>query len=1037
MRRLRSRQPPCRRRRRPDTASAAAGVWLAAARGWLAARRRRYAAGSARAQAGASSAGPGAASHPLRTADGSRTMASGCFSGNHAAVGGMRGGLRGAARQRSPAGLLALAAVVALLACAAPARAEPKIGLLYPLTKHPSGAQRAAAALLALRDFNRGHTDVFPDLPADVISGPPIGSIVSDTEASNSVSLVAALAQVQDAGAVGFLGAAGSSRSKVVQLVADAYNVPQISYSSTAAELSDKSLYPTFFRTCPSDGLQGRLLANMANEFEWDRVAVLYVDNTYGRGIREVFASYVPSNMRVTLRRLPPGGSDEAIMAVLNEVKETLPRLRAFVAATSGDAAVQLMKLAQSAGLTGEGYGWLVADGIMQGSVVERVGEAMRGVVGVAPSVGSADNPVYSAFLNMWRQQQVNDTLFEPLKKNGNTTLKPDDFVNAPNIYSLYSYDATLAMGYAIRSLQARNASVNGTSLISELKRVRFDALVGRIQFDAAGDPLAAYDILSVPGDDKPLRLSTIGSWRSSDADLSFDAPVWAGGSTKPPDAFVPLPEQQLPSYLSPLFWAVAVALSVVSLAVLAFIRTHRHGAVIRLSRPIFCYAIICACLAVLLLSPTIALRPTAGLCALRMWGTQLAFTVVFGCLLSKTYRIHRLFNNPRLRRRRITDRDVWLMVATLLIPDLAMLTAWSAGGIQTNFIEVAQLGVRTYECTIPNWLYIGVGTYKALILTVGVILCTLVRKVSSRMQEGRWIAMCTYILALMGCVLLPLMADGVVVNPTSRVLFLFIVVIVGTTSVLLFIFAPKISEIVNYGTDGRAATMAGKREHRLGSSRSGLLSSRSSSSTGSSGGDDDDSSSPPPGVSSRRSLTKEDAASAAAAATPARSAAGGDGAAGDGAASRRASSQRRRAGSLFSRRRPHRSALDALTRDELKEEEKSLVRRLDKARKEHSTLQGRGLELAVLMDQLENQLNVVQVRIKRKERDPTVSLQMAPLKKDKKKKSDADDAAADSSRETRLRSRSHGGMLKKAGGSVETHNPLHHEERGRADSHF
>jgi hypothetical protein len=39
-----------------------------------------------------------------------------------------------------------------------------------------------------------------------------------------------------------------------------AFNVTQISYSSTSPQLSNKDLYPTFVRTAPSDAFQGRVL---------------------------------------------------------------------------------------------------------------------------------------------------------------------------------------------------------------------------------------------------------------------------------------------------------------------------------------------------------------------------------------------------------------------------------------------------------------------------------------------------------------------------------------------------------------------------------------------------------------------------------------------------------------------------------------------------------------------------------------------------------------------------------------------------------
>ena len=46
----------------------------------------------------------------------------------------------------------------------------------------------------------------------------------------------------------------------------------QISYASTAAELSNKKKYPRFFRTCASDVNQAEALAELVTHFNWRRV---------------------------------------------------------------------------------------------------------------------------------------------------------------------------------------------------------------------------------------------------------------------------------------------------------------------------------------------------------------------------------------------------------------------------------------------------------------------------------------------------------------------------------------------------------------------------------------------------------------------------------------------------------------------------------------------------------------------------------------------------------------------------------------------
>ncbi len=80
----------------------------------------------------------------------------------------------------------------------------------------------------------------------------------------------------------GVLGPAISDGSLLVANVLQLYQVPQISYGSTAAVLSDQTRYKYFFRTIPSDVQQVRAIAGLIREFNWTYVFVLHSADTYG-----------------------------------------------------------------------------------------------------------------------------------------------------------------------------------------------------------------------------------------------------------------------------------------------------------------------------------------------------------------------------------------------------------------------------------------------------------------------------------------------------------------------------------------------------------------------------------------------------------------------------------------------------------------------------------------------------------------------------------------------------------------------------------
>lgn len=59
---------------------------------------------------------------------------------------------------------------------------------------------------------------------------------------------------------------------------------PQISYGATSDKFSNKLLYPSFFRTVPSDKWQVEVIVLLLNEFKWNWVAIVGSEEEYGQG---------------------------------------------------------------------------------------------------------------------------------------------------------------------------------------------------------------------------------------------------------------------------------------------------------------------------------------------------------------------------------------------------------------------------------------------------------------------------------------------------------------------------------------------------------------------------------------------------------------------------------------------------------------------------------------------------------------------------------------------------------------------------------
>ena len=65
-------------------------------------------------------------------------------------------------------------------------------------------------------------------------------------------------------------------------------------------------------------------------------------------------------------------------------------------------------------------------------------------------------------------------------------------------------------------------------------------------------------------------------------------------------------------------------------------------------------------------------------LCYMKTWTLCLGFTLSFGAMFSKTWRVHSIFTNIRMDRKAIKDSKLFLILGVLLFIDLCVLVTWA-----------------------------------------------------------------------------------------------------------------------------------------------------------------------------------------------------------------------------------------------------------------------------------------------------------------------------------------------------------------------
>ncbi|XP_058242942.1 extracellular calcium-sensing receptor-like [Hemibagrus wyckioides] len=102
-----------------------------------------------------------------------------------------------------------------------------------------------------------------------------------------------------------------TTQSLVVAGAVGPFKIPLVSYFATCECLSDKTKYPTFFRTIPSDYYQAKALAFLVRQYGWTWIGVILSDNDYGLNGISAFKKEVEAHgvciafVRTVLRTYP------------------------------------------------------------------------------------------------------------------------------------------------------------------------------------------------------------------------------------------------------------------------------------------------------------------------------------------------------------------------------------------------------------------------------------------------------------------------------------------------------------------------------------------------------------------------------------------------------------------------------------------------------------------------------------------------------------------------------------------------------------
>ena len=383
-----------------------------------------------------------------------------------------------------------------------------KLGGLFPLTGSLSagGVEREAATRMAIKQINADNT-AFPNINLELI--------IRDTKTDATTGATVAQ-QVRDLGVVGVIGAASSGVSAAVQGVLKQSKIPQISYSSTAPGLSDKTEHPYFLRVVSPDNLQGRALSDILKLYGFDNVATLATSDDFGLGAIEVFETEAAADGITVSTSQRFSSSASSVRTQLQAIKDSGARV--IVLSTFIQDAITVFSQAAEIGITGEGWVWIGTHEPTREEVFAdrpTIEEAMNGIIGTRPEQFlSAEK---TAFLDLWENCAGESA--SVYAGCGDRT---------PNTYAPFAYDATFVFARALQKMVVAGEDyTNGPKLLAELAKTEFIGATGSLRFNSNYDRISDYDIVNLQG----TTFKTIGKWTPTGV-TTYAAVILPGGVT-------------------------------------------------------------------------------------------------------------------------------------------------------------------------------------------------------------------------------------------------------------------------------------------------------------------------------------------------------------------------------------------------------------------------------------------------------------------------------------------------------------------------
>ncbi|CAF1154021.1 unnamed protein product [Rotaria sp. Silwood1] len=635
------------------------------------------------------------------------------------------------------------------------------------------------------------------------------------------------------------------------------YDMTIIIYSETSSLFTAREKYPTLIRTVPGDSQHNIARKLLLKKYNWRRFGILYqYERQYTMPVtrfndllqddtewENALSKGISFN---DLDETQGNRTRNSLKDAFDEIQRN--NIRIILGNFNSTMAIRIFCEAFRYNLYGSRFQWIIVGYYESEWWLKNPGPCNTSEILQAFN-GTLQTRVAEFGYNMNARTMADLTAAQ--FKFDLTLLKNASYQSNPYFVG-YKFDAILILTVAFekleKSLLKKNCSTNFSidtvwrhscwriELLNIIKNLDIQGVTGRIRFnngDRIGEIVIEQILVSHSRKSKIVDIVKLFVAVPTNESTYILLPAKNGrnitwqGHGPPNDRIKRIERDQRISILTYTIIAIISGTGIL-LAIFFFVfniifRTHRF---IRMSSPQINNLIIAGCIlsytSVLLMgidSTLLGKRSSESamnfICAIRVWTLSIGFTISFGAIFSKTWRVHTIFTNVNASKRAVKDYRLFIFVGVLFAIDTVLLTAWQIVDPLKIFKNISQKQTQDEDIVIL-WIYEECRSnrrsiwitmqsiYKGVLMVVGSRFAWATRNVHiAALNDSKYVGMSLYNVVLLS---ITTAVVGYFLRDQHERSYILtsVFILLCVTITLCLVFVPKVREVAK---DPRSST--------------------------------------------------------------------------------------------------------------------------------------------------------------------------------------------------------------------------------------